>query len=372
MPDIETIVIGAGVVGLAVAARLSQSGQEVIVLEREAAIGQGISSRNSEVIHAGIYYPKNSLKADLCVQGRSKLYQYCDERSIAAKRIGKFIVATEHAEVAALKQLEQSGIQNGVDDLQLLSGDDARTMQPGLRCVAALHSPSTGIVDSHSLMISLQGDIELLGGAVVCHSEVGTVHCADNLFTLTLTDGTQVTTTRLINSCGLNAIPLANQFRSFEMNTLPNALFAKGNYFKCTGGAPFSKLIYPAPVPGGLGIHLTIDLDGQKRFGPDVEWLKDPIQKNLLQAFNFKVDPSRADNFYNAIRRYWPDLPDNALVPDYAGVRPKIKSPGTANVDFQISTDQHHGVKGLVNLFGIESPGLTACLAIASLVASQL
>jgi len=366
--DIETVVVGAGVVGLATAAALAKAGQDTIVLERDTCIGQGISSRNSEVIHAGIYYTPDSLKAKLCVQGKNLLYDYCKERNIPYKKTGKLIVATEDSEIETLDKLLQKGSANGVHDLKKISANDAMAMQSGLRCIAALHSPSTGIVDSHSLMLSLQADLESHAGAVVCHTEVSGIEHGDNLFTVTMADGTTVNTRNIVNCSGLRSVSLANTISASDKSSIPAARYAKGNYFKLAAPAPFTRLIYPAPVVGGLGIHLTIDLAGQKRFGPDVEWLSDESN----HTFSYQVDAARCKNFYTAIRKYWPDLPDNSLVPDYAGVRPKIEWPDKRDVDFEISTEQQHGIPGLVNLFGIESPGLTASLAIAEHIRNTL
>ncbi len=366
--DIETVVIGAGVVGLATAAALAKAGQEVIVLEREPCIGQGISSRNSEVIHAGIYYTRDSLKAKMCVQGRKLLYEYCEQRNIPFSKTGKLIVATEDSEIEALDTLHQKATTNKVDDIEKLSAKEAIALQPGLRCTAALHSPSTGIIDSHSLMLSLQADLESHGGTVACHSETAKIDHNKNLFTITLTDDTSISANKVVNCSGLQSVALANTIHAAEKSSFPTARYAKGNYFKLATSAPFNKLIYPAPVVGGLGIHLTIDLAGQKRFGPDVEWLND----ETADTINYQVDASRCENFYSSIRKYWPDLPDNSLVPDYAGIRPKIEWPGIRDIDFEISTEQQHGITGLVNLFGIESPGLTASLAIAEHVRQSL
>jgi len=366
--DIETLVIGAGVVGLATAAALTKGGHNVVVLDRETTIGQGISSRNSEVIHAGIYYPPGSLRAKLCVRGRQLLYKYCEERNIQAKNTGKLIVATEKSEIEALDKLQKKAAANSVLDITKLSSKEAIAMQPGLRCVAALHSPSTGIVDSHSMMLSLHADIEAHGGSVVCHSEVTNIDNTHNVNTITLRDGTSVTAKNIINSTGLASVALASTVTTANSDSIPEARFAKGNYFKLAATAPFTKLIYPAPVVGGLGIHLTIDLAGQKRFGPDVEWLNHTSEDSI----DYQVDASRSENFYDAIRKYWPDLPDNSLLPDYAGIRPKIVRPDTADIDFEISTEQHHGVTGLINLFGIESPGLTSSLAIAEYISEIL
>ncbi len=366
--DVETIIIGAGVVGLATAAGLAREGLNVVVLEQEKSIGQGISARNSEVIHAGIYYPRNSLKAKLCVSGRELLYKYCDERNIPCQRIGKLIVATDPNEIEILQGLRQKALDNGVVDIEVVKPEDAMAMQPGLHCVAALLSPSTGIIDSHSLMLSLQAEIESYQGDVVCNTRAVSIDHKDKLFCVKLSDGTTVTAKNVVNSTGLNSVPLAKSISSINNQNLPIAKYAKGNYFKLAVRAPFSKLIYPAPVPGGLGIHLTIDLAGQKRFGPDVEWLSNTCPDEI----DYQVNPQRGDDFYEAIRRYWPDLPDDSLVPDYAGVRPKIEWNNRADVDFEIHTQHHHGIPGLVNLFGIESPGLTASLAIAEHVCNTI
>ncbi len=370
MTDIETIVVGAGVVGLATAAALAASGQEVVVLEREATIGQGTSSRNSEVIHAGIYYPPDSLKARLCVRGKDMLYRYCAEHNVPHKRLGKLVVATDDTEITTLQALQKKAIRNGVKDTNLLTQSEAKAMQAGLSCVAALHSPSTGIVDSHALMLSLHADLEYYSGTVAFNTEVHSLQANDNHLQVSLTDGTTSTTKNLINCCGLTAVPMARTIPSLPADSIPTARYAKGNYFKLQGRTPFNALIYPAPVVGGLGVHLTIDLAGQQRFGPDVEWLDSTsISDN---DFNYHVDPHRADSFYAAIRKYWPDLPDNSLVPDYAGIRPKIQWHGTDHIDFEFSTPQHHGINGLVNMYGIESPGLTSSLAIAEHIKVQL
>ncbi len=366
--DVETAIIGAGVVGLASGAALARQGHEVMALERDSHIGQGISSRNSEVIHAGIYYPPGSLKAQLCVRGRHLLYDYCEQRNIPHQRIGKLIVATHDDEIETLELLKLKARQNGVENLCSMSTTEATSLQPGLRCVAALHSPATGIVDSHALMLSLQAEIEAHHGNVVCHTEAVSIQQTNDVFTITLSGGDSFTAKNIINSCGLNSIALAGRTPAIKKESVPQALYAKGNYFRLEGAAPFSKLIYPAPVSGGLGIHLTIDLAGQKRFGPDVEWLTESSADN----FDYQVEPQRADSFYAAIRRYWPDLPDNSLVPDYAGVRPKITWPNSEKQDFVISTEKQHGLSGLVNLFGIESPGLTASLAIAEQITNTL
>lgn len=373
--DVQAVVIGAGVVGLAVAASLAKAGREVFVLEANAAIGQGVSSRNSEVIHAGIYYPPKSVKASVCVRGRHLLYQHCKQHNVTAKPIGKLIVATKADELTGLNTLFQRATENGVDDIKLLDQNTAMDMQPGLQCIAALHSPSTGIIDSHHFMLSLHAEIENNGGMVVCNTPVERIACRGDYFTLTVGGDSAMTLNcrEVINSTGLHAVALAKNTTGLPSCSIPAAQFAQGNYFRLQGKAPFTKLIYPAPVSGGLGVHLTLDIGGQARFGPDVQWLDAESHTTLdPDAFNYQVDPRRSDSFYAAIRTYWPDLPDNALQPDYAGVRPKIAASDSGGPDFNISTHTQHGVKGLVNLYGIESPGLTSSLAIAEIVAQAL
>ncbi|MDA9009597.1 NAD(P)/FAD-dependent oxidoreductase, partial [Alphaproteobacteria bacterium] len=357
MHHVDTLVIGAGVVGLASAAALALKGQEVFVLERETSIGQGISSRNSEVIHAGIYYPENSLKAELCVRGKELLYDFCNKHDVPHKRLGKLLIATEDEEIPKLEDMQRRGLINGVEDLELLSRKEALALEPELNAVTALWSPSTGIIDTHYLMFCLQGTLENYGGLVVCQAEVSNIEATDK-GVLVHANGETFLARQLINAAGLDAVNLTRAIDGISLNALPEASFAKGNYFKLAGQAPFSHLIYPAPVPGGLGTHLTIDMGGQARFGPDVEW---GMASN--DEFDFEVNPARSDSFYEAIRRYWPALPDGALMPDYAGVRPKITWPDDRDVDFEISTPDKHGIPGFYSLLGIESPGLTASLA---------
>lgn len=364
MEAIDCAVIGAGVVGLAVARALALAGHEVIVLEAEAAIGTGVSSRNSEVIHAGIYYPKGSLKARLCVEGRKLLYAYAAERGVDHRRCGKLIVATAPEQVAELAAIAERARANGVDDLVLLDRAQARALEAQLECLAALHSPSTGIVDSHGLMLSLQGDLENAGGTVALMSGVARAGCGADGIVLDSVDGTRLRCRSVVNAAGLAAPLLARRFEGLPAACLPQAHYAKGNYFSLAGRAPFSHLIYPVPEPGGLGVHLTLDLGGQAKFGPDVQWVDSPD--------DLVVDPARGNAFYAEVRRYWPGLPDGALQPGYAGMRPKISGPGEAAADFRIDGPAVHGVPGLVNLFGIESPGLTSSLAIASEVARLL
>jgi len=364
MDRVDALVIGAGVVGLAVARALALAGREVMVLEREAAIGTGISSRNSEVIHAGIYYPTGSLKARLCVQGKAMLYAYCAERGIAHQRCGKLIVANTASQLAALPAILDKARANSVHDLVLLDRAQAQAMEQALECDAALWSPSSGIVDSHALMLSLQGDLEHAGGLVACHAVARSMAVvADGIEVLTV-DGMRLFARTVVNAAGLDACGLAQRIEGLDLRHVPRAWYAKGSYFTLAGRSPFQRLIYPAPEPdkhlAGLGVHLTIDLGGQAKFGPDVQWTDDPT--------DWQVDPTRAEAFYAEVRRYWPALPDGALLPGYAGIRPKISGPNEAAADFLIQGPESHGVPGLVNLFGIESPGLTSALAIAELV----
>lgn len=358
MERVEAIVVGAGVIGLAVARALAQSGLETVVLEAESAIGSITSSRNSEVIHAGIYYPEGSLKARLCVEGKHRLYAYLAERGLAHERCGKLIVAAHEAEIATLKALQANAHAHGVTDVTLISGEEARGLEPELACVAALLSPSTGVLDSHSFMVSLLGDFEHAGGVLALNTPVTAVTRAGSGFAVA-TGGaapTRLACRVLVNSAGLAAPALAAAMAFWPARATPRAHYAKGSYFALSGRAPFRHLVYPAPEPGGLGVHFTRDLAGRGRFGPDVEWVERP---------DYPVDPARAARFYAAVRAYWPGLPDGALAPDYAGVRPKIVGPGEPAADFTIVDGAAFDAPGLVQLFGIESPGLTASLAIA-------
>ena len=364
MEDFDCAVIGAGVVGLAVARELALLGRDVIVLESEGAIGTGTSSRNSEVIHAGIYYARNSLKARLCVAGKSLLYAYAAERNIPHRRCGKLIVATSSSQVDDLAGIIAKGHANGVDDLLMLTRDEARQLEPDLECLAAVRSPSTGIVDSHAYMLSLQGDLENAGGVVALKSGVSSARCEPEGIVLVMDDGTELCCKTVINSAGLTAPGLANRFEGLSPAAIPQASYAKGNYFTLAGRVPFTHLIYPVPEAAGLGVHLTLDLGGQAKFGPDVQWVDSPD--------DLVVDPSRGDAFYAEVRRYWPALKDGSLIPGYAGIRPKISGRGDPAADFRIDGPETHGVSGLVNLFGIESPGLTSSLAIARHVAELL
>jgi L-2-hydroxyglutarate oxidase LhgO len=363
--SVDAVVVGAGVIGLAIARRLARDGREVIVLERNDAIGSEISARNSEVIHAGIYNLPRRLKSTLCVAGRSMLYRYCAEHGVPHARLGKLIVAVEPSEIAALAKLKEQGELNGVDDLVWLTGNAAMTLEPQLVCVAAVLSPSTGIIDGHQLMLALQGDLEDAGGVVVLNGpvEAGEVRNDGILLSVGGAEPMRLQARTVINAGGLGAMDLARALKGLPAQHAAPIWFAKGNYFRLTRKAPFSRLIYPIPVPGGLGTHMTLDLAGRARFGPDVEW---------IDRLDYAVNPQRGGSFYADIRRYWPDLPDDALAPDYAGVRPKLAPAGSPMLDFRIEGPAQHGVPGLVNLFGIESPGLTSCLAIADHVAGLL
>lgn len=366
MDQVDAIVIGAGVVGLAVARALARSGHETIVTESQTAIGQGVSSRNSEVIHAGLYYPPGSLKARLCVRGKELLYELCATHGVGHRNCGKLVVANSDAEAGALRALQDRAGANGVP-VQWLDASQARALEPELRCTAALLSPSTGIVDSHGLMLALQGDLESAGGFVALGSAVDSAVLgnAGQPHVLQMADGSQIAARIVVNSASLHACALARRFDGLQPKFVPREFFAKGNYYSLTGKAPFTHLIYPAPADAWLGVHLTLDLGGQAKFGPDLEWL----DAERPQDIDYAVDPKRADGFYAEVRRYWPGLPDGALAPSYSGVRPKIHGRGQAAPDFRIDGPALHGVAGLVNLFGVESPGLTSALAIAEHVA---
>jgi L-2-hydroxyglutarate oxidase LhgO len=364
MDKVECVIVGAGVIGLAIARRLAQAGREVIVLEEAEGIGTVTSSRNSEVIHAGIYYRAGSLMARMCVAGKRALYDYCRDHGIPHRNCGKLIVATTPQETERLQSIRAHAEANGVLDMEFLAGSAARALEPALNCDAALLSPSTGIIDSHAYMVALRGDAEEAGAAYAFHTPLEHAKAAAGKLEIETGGETPMTLQcdLLINAAGLGAPAVARSIEGMPLELIPTAYLAKGNYFSCSARAPFSRLIYPVPEPGGLGVHLTLDMAGQARFGPDVEW---------IDAIDYAVDPARSEKFYPAIRRYWPTLPDGALMPSYSGIRPKIVPPAVATQDFLIQGPRDHGVAGLINLFGIESPGLTSSLAIADYVAEQ-
>jgi D-amino-acid oxidase len=362
--QVDCIVVGAGVVGLACARAIAQTGREVLVLEAESRIGEHCSGRNSEVIHAGIYYPAGSLKARLCVAGRDLLYAYLNSRGVDHRQLGKLIVATSEAEVSALEQVQRHALANGVSDLEALEKNALHRLEPALRAEAGLYSPATGIVDSHAFMLSLQGELESAGGMVVFRSAVTKVWSDEDGFLLQLASGDDTIGCRwLVNSAGLGAWEVARAMEAYPNNKLPPRYYARGHYMTYSGKAPFSRLIYPLPEAGGLGIHLTLDIAGGARFGPDVQWVEEPV---------YRFDQDLSEKFATAIRAYWPGLEAERLQPGYAGVRPKIVGPGEPQADFMIQHQADHGVAGAIHLFGIESPGLTASLAIGDHVLQLL
>ena len=363
MDRVDAVVIGAGVVGLAVARALATAGREVVILEAEDAVGTHTSSRNSEVIHAGIYYPQGSLKARACVEGRERLYAYCAARGVPHRRCGKLIVATDAAQREELEVIRQRAHANGVTDVARVRPAQARTMEPELHCVAALHSPSTGIIDSHALMRAYLGDAERAGAMLALKSPLARGVVRTRGIELHVAGAEPILAAQVVNSAGLRAPTLARRIEGYPAELAPPELYAKGNYYTLATRPPFSRLVYPVPEPGGLGVHVTLDLGGQARFGPDVEW---------VDRIDYTVDPRRAERFYAAIRRYWPGLPEGALEPGYAGIRPKISGKDAPAADFLVQGPRAHGVSGLVNLFGIESPGLTASLPLADAVLRQL
>ena len=367
MDRVAALVIGAGAVGLAVGRALALDGRETIVVEANEGIGQGVSSRNSEVIHAGLYYPPGSLKARLCVRGKELLYALCASHGVEHRRCGKLTVANGDAEVAALRNLQDRAAANGVP-VEFRAARAALALEPALRCDAALHSPSTGIVDSHGFMLALQGDLERAGGMVAFGSRVESAVLSSKAgepHVVRLADGSELACDVLVNSAALHAPALARRFVGLDARCVPREWFAKGNYYALAGRSPFTHLIYPAPADAHLGTHLTLDLGGQAKFGPDIEWL----DVSSPEEIDYRVDPARAEGFYAEVRRYWPGLPDGALSPSYSGVRPKIHGPHEKAPDFRIDGPELHGIPGLVNLFGIESPGLTSAMAIAEVVA---
>jgi len=363
--DFDVIVVGSGVVGVAVARACAMQGMQVLILEVQAQPGSETSSRNSEVIHAGLYYPPGSLKATLCVRGRHAIYEYCVARGIPHRKCGKLVIATEAHQHPRLKGLYDQAVQNGVGDLVWLSPAEISELEPNVACSQAFLSPSTGIIDSHALLLSLIGDVEAAGGWIALRTEMlGAVRRPGSFQVSTRTDADHTTLNCrwLINSAGLHAVTVARRIAGLDPRFIPRAWFAKGHYF-AVPGRPFSRLVYPLPSEAGLGIHATVQLDGRVRFGPDVEW---------IDALNYDVDGRRVDEFYRAIRAYWPDLPEGGLQPAYSGIRPKISGPGEPSADFLVSNPDIHGCPGLINLFGIESPGLTAALALGEHVCASI
>jgi L-2-hydroxyglutarate oxidase LhgO len=361
----DVLVIGAGVIGLAVARALTLRGHGVIVAEATGGIGNGVSSRNSEVIHAGMYYPTDSLRARHCIAGRRMLYAFCRSHGVPHAKCGKLIVATNALEQAKIEGIYDQGIVNGVEGLTILTGEEAKALEPNLSCMGAILSRETGIIDSHALMLALQGELESEGGVIAFHAPVERITPVGESWDVHVggTEPTALTVDAVVNAAGLGAQAIARATEDYPPERVPRLVLAKGNYFGCLGRPAFSRLIYPAPVDGGLGTHVTLDLNGRMRFGPDVEW---------IDREAYEVDPKRADSFYASIRRYWPELPDGALVPDYSGIRPKLTGQGEKAADFMIDGPAEHGLSGLVHLFGIESPGLTSSLSLAEDVADRL
>ncbi len=363
---VDCIVVGAGVVGLAVARQLAIFGREILLLEAAGDIGTETSSRNSEVIHAGIYYPAGSQKAALCCPGKNLLYNYCADRGIDHKRCGKLIVATEETQIPGLQEILHTGRANGVSDLAWLSEADVATKEPALKASAAIWSPSTGIVDSHQLMLALLADIEAHGGTISFHTRVTDILTTEGELVLTVDNNNapyRVAASSVVNCAGLGAIPLARSISGLPSSSIPSVEFAKGSYFSYMGQTPFDCLVYPVPTPGGLGIHLTLDQAGQARFGPDVEW---------VEEINYDVNASAKSKFAQAVASYWPAVQTERLSPAYSGIRVKTKPRGSNYHDFIFSGPKDHGIKGLLNMFGFESPGLTSCLAIGQQALKEL
>ncbi len=363
---VEYVIIGAGVIGLATARSLALNGRDVLIIEGAKTIGSGISARNSEVIHAGIYYPKNSLKAKLCVRGKELLYQYAKKQGIEHNNCGKILVATDDEQISHLEKIQKQAMDNGVNDLELITGDKAQSLEPELSCKAAIFSPSTGIINTHSFMLSMLGEVEDNGGACSFLSKIERITPSDSGFTLNINcQGENITlrAKNIINAAGLATVKIAKNIEGFAEDKCPKQRYAKGNYFKLTGKHNFRHLIYPLPQQAGLGIHLTLDIAGQVRFGPDVEWVDKP---------NYSVNTARISEFYKAIKKYIPTLADNSLIPDYCGIRPKIFFSDKPYTDFLIQGEKDHGISGLINLFGIESPGLSASLAIAEYITKEI
>src|SRR4051794_26579314 len=362
MDRVDAVVVGAGVVGLAIARELALAGREVIILDAEEAMGTHTSSRNSEVIHAGIYYPKGSLKARTCVEGKQLLYEYCASHGVPHRRCGKLIVATSEPQLKELSGIRAKAHANGVTDVDWIAKEEVARLEPELFCMGALHSPSTRIIDSHALMLAYLGDAQAHGAMLALKSPLERARVNQG-FELHVRGSEPIHCTVLVNSAGLRAPTVAKAIEGYSAKMAPGEFYAKGNSYSLSGKNPFKRLIYPVPEPGGLGVHVTLDLAGQARFGPDVEW---------IERIDYDVDPRRAERFYAAIRRYWPGLPDDSLSPGYAGIRPKTAGPKDPAPDFEIQGPKKHGIAGLVHLFGIESPGLTARLALARQVREEL
>jgi L-2-hydroxyglutarate oxidase LhgO len=359
----QVLVVGAGVIGLAIARALVRSGHEVIVAEAANAIGSGTSSRNSEVIHAGLYYPTNSMRARHCVRSRRMLYQYCTERGIPHRKTGKLVVATSPEEVKQLEKIHTQAVVNGCEGVELIDAAAVKRLEPDVFCLAAMHSPETGIIDSHAYMLALRGEVEDHGGMIALNTRIERLGKVPGGWEVHFGASEVIVVDAVVNSAGLGAQALARATEGYPPQRVPKLALAKGNYFSFSGRPVFKRLVYPTPVPGGLGVHVVLDLAGRMRFGPDVEW---------VDHENYDVDPARGQVFYQYIRRYWPGLPDNSLVPDFAGIRPKLSSPGEPALDFIVDAPKDHGVPGLVCLFGMESPGLTASLSIGEEVAGYL
>ncbi len=361
----QVLVIGAGVVGLAVARAAARKGHEVVVAEAASAIGTGISSRNSEVIHGGMYYATGTLRGRHCVRGRRMLYEFCASHGVPHRKCGKLIVATNAAELDKIGQIEKQGRINGVEGLELIGGNAARALEPELACIGALHSPETGIIDGHRYMLALRGDLEDAGGAIAFNTKVEGAARKGGQWQVAFggRDGGEFAFDAVANCAGLRAQAVARAMQDYPGSRVPRLVLAKGNYFTFAGKPAFSRLIYPTPIVGGLGVHVTLDLAGRMRFGPDVEW---------IEREHYDVDPARAALFYERIRTYWPGLPDGSLSPDYSGIRPKLTGPGEPQADFMIDTPAQHGLPGLVQMFGIESPGLTSSLSLGEEVAGYL
>ncbi len=361
----QVLVIGAGVIGLAVARTASRAGHDVTVAEMTGGIANGVSSRNSEVVHGGLYYPTKSLRAKHCVRGRRMLYEYCAAHGVAYRKCGKLIVATNETELAKVESIKKQGEINGVEGLEMIGGNAARALEGELFCIGALHSPESGIVDSHGFMRALWGELEERGGMIAFETPVERMSYKAGQWQVAFggSEPGTIAFDAVVNAAGLGAQDLARRIANYPAEKVPRLVLAKGNYFSFAGRPVFKRLVYPTPVDGGLGVHVTLDLAGRMRFGPDVEWISEET---------YSIDPRRADSFYERIRTYWPGLPDNSLVPDYCGIRPKLTGPGEPAADFMIAGPDAHGMPRLVNLFGIESPGLTASLSIAEDVTKML